>query len=337
MKPIVFFFFLILCNLSYSQSSFADGYKDGYKKGYCLEDIGCVPPIAPIAPIPAPGYSTYSDGYARGVQAGQNQRQTKNMSSTGNLPSFSGDYQNPTSTGAYQNPTQPVPTKQPNYVDTFNESFNQTIQIMESMYANIDKKGTATYFPSANSRRPFKKLQFDISAGFGSLNIPIDYTGKDDPMYLGQKLVLALRGSNLVISPYSPYTVTFQYRYRADTGCGGVVMNRLQISISDTRTNKKIANVSFKQGSFEGKCIDDVVYQTVERFISSNNNYDIGEYETFLNTPIQEKTNTNETDKDFNDTYAELKKLKELLDLGVLTQEEYDKKANQLKSKILDN
>ena len=34
---------------------------------------------------------------------------------------------------------------------------------------------------------------------------------------------------------------------------------------------------------------------------------------------------------------AELKKLKELLDLGVLTQEEYDKKANQLKSKILDN
>ena len=103
MKPIVFFFFIILCNISYSQSSFSDGYEEGYKKGYCLEDITCVPPIAPIAPIPAPGYSTYSDGYARGVQAGQSKRQSDKTSTSlptaSSLPApatnYSGSYSNP--------------------------------------------------------------------------------------------------------------------------------------------------------------------------------------------------------------------------------------------------
>ena len=50
---------LLIPIFSFSQSSFSDGYKSGYKKGYCLEDVGCISPIPPIAPIPAPGYNTY--------------------------------------------------------------------------------------------------------------------------------------------------------------------------------------------------------------------------------------------------------------------------------------
>ena len=83
----------------YSQSSFSDGYKAGFKKGYCLENIGCVAPIPPVSPIPAAGFTTYSDGYARGVQDGQRKRQSNASSSSYSSPQYQSN-----SSGAYQNP-----------------------------------------------------------------------------------------------------------------------------------------------------------------------------------------------------------------------------------------
>ena len=57
--------------VSFGQDAFSNGYKAGYKKGYCLEDINCIPPIPPVLTISKPGFSTYSDGYARGVSDGK--------------------------------------------------------------------------------------------------------------------------------------------------------------------------------------------------------------------------------------------------------------------------
>ena len=54
--------------------------------------------------------------------------------------------------------------------------------------------------------------------------------------------------------------------------------------------------------------------------------------EANINLNITDKANTKEVKSNAID---ELKKLKELLDLGLLTQEEFDSKANELKKIIL--
>jgi len=55
----------------------------------------------------------------------------------------------------------------------------------------------------------------------------------------------------------SVYVVTFNYQYRADTGCGGQVMSNMSGQVIDLANDGQIvATFSFKQGSFEGKCAD---------------------------------------------------------------------------------
>ena len=51
---------------------------------------------------------------------------------------------------------------------------------------------------------------------------------------------------------------------------------------------------------------------------------------------FKSKSSRNKKLKDNNDIYTELKKLNELLELGIITQEEYVKKAEKLKKVILD-
>ena len=64
-----------------------------------------------------------------------------------------------------------------------------------------------------------------------------------------------------------------------------------------------------------------------------NTEFDLGEYENEINQP---KTQISPSSTDNEKIYSQLKKLKELLDLDILTKEEFDKKANELKKLILD-
>ena len=58
----------------------------------------------------------------------------------------------------------------------------------------------------------------------------------------------------------SIYVVTLNYQYRADTGCGGIVMSNMSGQIVDLANDGQIvATFSFKQGAFEGKCTSDVM------------------------------------------------------------------------------
>ena len=314
-----------------ASSPYIDGYKAGFKKGYCLEDFGCISPIPPIPGFPKLGFDSYEDGYANGLQDGKKRKESDTTGAYRNPPQLAINNSNNSSQAGQNNSNS--------FNENFDQSYNQASQIMEKMYANLDKKGSATYFPKAKTKR-FKKLAVDITSGFGSLNIPLDYSGEEDPMYLGQKLAQALRGTNIIISPNSPYSVGWQYKYRPDTGCGGVVINLLKLSILDTRNNIKVGDVQFKQSGLEGKCTDDVVFQMTEKFITLNQNFEIGDYETYLNPPKPkpqpQESKKADPDYDFDDVYAELKKLKELLDLGVLSQEEFDERAKVLKSKILE-
>ena len=58
----------------------------------------------------------------------------------------------------------------------------------------------------------------------------------------------------------SVYVVTLNYKSRADTGCGGQVMSNLLGQIIDLANDGQIvATFTFRQGSFEGKCTENVM------------------------------------------------------------------------------
>jgi hypothetical protein len=68
----LFFIFLFISSNFYCQQ-FNTGYNDGWSIGYCYDSqIGCIAPLAPIAPYPKIGesISNYWDGYHRGLLDG---------------------------------------------------------------------------------------------------------------------------------------------------------------------------------------------------------------------------------------------------------------------------
>ena len=230
------------------------------------------------------------------------------------------------------------------FSEGFDDSMNSTLSWMkqwsEMAYTNIETKGSSSYFPNTNSK-VFKKLKVDLINGFGSINIPINATVANDPMFLAQKFFKAVNDKNILVAPNSPYKLTTEYTYRADTGCGGVVVDNLKVAIVDDRNNKQIARILFSQGVLEGKCIDDVIFQSVERLFAKNSAFNLTDYEYEVYSqdlvdeysPVSKKQEISKEVK--SNAIDELKKLKELLDLGLLTKEEFDSKATELKKIIL--
>ena len=54
MNKLLLITIFIISNFVFGQSKYNNGFNDGYKKGYCHDKgVGCIEPIAPIAPIPA--------------------------------------------------------------------------------------------------------------------------------------------------------------------------------------------------------------------------------------------------------------------------------------------
>lgn len=82
MKKLFLFLFLLLSinaftektssNIPCGYSEYCDGWEAGWKDGYCYDsNIGCIPLIAPICPLPYVNKTSYKDGYNRGFLAGQ--------------------------------------------------------------------------------------------------------------------------------------------------------------------------------------------------------------------------------------------------------------------------
>ena len=72
-------------------------------------------------------------------------------------------------------------------------------------------------------------------------------------------------------------------------------------------------------------------------YIMNNKDYDFEDvYKRVLDSISNTKSLTKNKKKDFETIYSELKKLKELLDLGIITKQEYDLKTTSLKKILLD-
>ena len=55
------------------------------------------------------------------------------------------------------------------------------------------------------------------------------------------------------------YLITVKYHHRSDTGCGGYVIKVMDGTIIDIKNNAEtVADFSFSQGAFGGKCASDI-------------------------------------------------------------------------------
>lgn len=62
-----------------SYEKYAEGFVNGWNDGYLFQCNNlCVPPVAPLTPVPANGYYTYGYGYNIGFSWGIEQRKIDN-------------------------------------------------------------------------------------------------------------------------------------------------------------------------------------------------------------------------------------------------------------------
>jgi len=248
MKKIIITLALIIYPIfSYGQSD----YFNGYKAGYCQGDIAC---IAPIPPVAEPGKNSYADGFKRGAIASG--KDVSGIDYSGlletnkELGEAKTEFSNSISKGIDEG-LSPL-----NSIDIY--------AYANAMNANARSRGTPGYFPNVR-KKSFKKLKIQKYSNDLSVNLRSSSNVNDDPMYLTSKLYQAFK-SNGLLNTKSSNRIVFNYNYRADTGCGGVVIDNLNFQIFD-RTGEMIAVANFRQSQLEGKCIDDVIYQMVKKLI----------------------------------------------------------------------
>ncbi|MDC0629003.1 hypothetical protein OAP26_00990 [Flavobacteriaceae bacterium] len=349
MKSTVFFFFIILCNLSYSQSSFSDGYKDGYKKGYCLEDIGCVQPIPPIPPISAAGFSTYSDGYARGIQAGQSKRQSDRSKRESTLPSLQSmqlstrstlpslqSMQLPTRSttatnyiGSYENPSVTATHPESQYIKA-QQKLNQS---MGDMIGNLAASGA---FKTAR-----QKAEDIISLNSKNLNrykyivISNIRASKDNEIpKMRDVIVDDLSETNFkIISDLDDVPEDLRtkqnlalYLYLISENENWPFKNVL-LTLFDV--NGEIIHQRAVRHDRTAKFLTGLVLQTIKNHPHR--------FDENLSNELNISSESTNNSKNRDQAIKELKELKELFDLDLISKEEFEENSKELKEIILGN
>ena len=102
MKGLILFFALI-SHTTYGQfSEYSKGYERGYHFGYCQDGLGCISPVAPVAPIPMSGSYSYEDGFSKGSIDGNKAKNTSSKGTTIQEPNL----REPVKPIRYDNETQ---------------------------------------------------------------------------------------------------------------------------------------------------------------------------------------------------------------------------------------
>jgi hypothetical protein len=302
--------------------SFYSGYQAGFKKGYCMDDIACTPPISSIPSIPKIGEgNSYSDGYARGVVEGRAKR--NNSSSSGS--------------GAYENPQYIKPVDFTIANNAFQESFNANMKGWANAFqAEARVSEQFSKFPkkslnSVNNLNRYRVVYLSESVPLYKNIIKSYNKNKSNlPLFVSDNTPIVVNSGGLenFVKKYNS-TVLFGWAYAAMGGNGHV--NLQLYDINETLVYSKW----FKGLTFSGavnKLFKDLAKNGGQPF----------KYDSSLGLlpstkkEIITKSKVNLDKKIKDDAVDELKKLKELLDLELITQEEFDKKSKELKKIILN-
>ena len=320
-KLILLLLFIPL--VSFGQTVFNDGFKAGYKKGYCLEEVACFPPYPPYPPFPKAGFNSYSDGYAKGVKAGNTARQSKNNREKGgySVPSVIG--------GAYSNPK----IIQDNSAEIYNQAIQNNAAAMSNMIQSMAASGA---FATAR-----QKAQ-DITSLNGKNINKYKYIVVANVSASKEKEIPKIRK---VINQDLSKT-NFIIIQNLDNIPEDLILNQdlaMYLYLVSENENWPFKNVILSLTDIKG----DIIHQRVVRhdrtaaFLTGlvlqsikthPHKFDIN---SSINEKKTEAANVNSISK--ADAIEELKELKELLDLELITQEEFDKKSKELKKIILGN
>lgn len=346
-SPSIIYKFILtsLCGIYsltvYSQTTFGDGYKEGYKKGYCGEEIRCIPPIPPIPPIASPGFDKYSDGYARGIKDGTKAKsEGKNKSS-----------------GSYSNPQ--VYIADPNsFSKGFNSGFNSTYGMLAqsmkrsnqsdlvkipAVRLNTNNNLNGFKFIFLSKTAPSEKFSRKFRTKAVELQSESDWERKNHflpskrimPMWIMEdsKEVLNAGGLDSFFSK-NRNCILFAFASTEPTYEQEIV----NLQLVDANKNIIYSKTSLSMWSW-GHAIKKIM-----KNLKQNGGKEYSYDSTIILKPnpkieklkkqeeeLKRQKDESRRDKAFN----ELKKLKELLDLEIITKEEFEKKSAELKAVIL--
>ena len=311
--------------VSFGQNVFNDGFKAGYKKGYCLEEVACFPPYPPYPPFPKAGFNSYSDGYANGVKAGNAARQSKNSEfDTSKNNREIGGYSVPSVIGgAYSNPT----------AETYNQAIQNNAAVMSNMIQSMAASGAfatarqkAQDITSLNGKNINKYKYIVVANISASKEKEIPKIRKVINQDLSKTNFIIIQNLDNIPDDLNLNPNLGLYLYLISENANWPFKN---VSLSLTNANGDLIHQRVVNHDRTASFLTGLVLQSIK---THPHKFDIN---ASINEKKKEAVNVNLTSKD--DAIEELKKLKELLDLELITQEEFNKKSKELKKIILGN
>ena len=336
MKNILTILIFLSVNLLVSQSSpFDKGYADGFEKGYCLEDDQ--PCSVPSITIPDPKdmqqKKSYSDGYAKGIIDGEAKRGVDNK-----------EYAN--ATPIYDYASGKIDGENSIYDSAMNGSSNN------SAIAAIDKANSNILNIAAKNEIEFKKIPLKELDRDNNLNRYkymvilekqkhsktfikeyLKYKNKL-PILVYEKSTLAKENGGLKkFINLNPESFLFVSSVQSTYGYNTTYVN---LQLVDMNKTKVYSGTGAKLMGLHKGAIKQIIQELVE---NGGIDYAYDENLGLLPKANELAKNEKKSEKikiDKDQAIKELKQLKELYDSGLLTLQEYDKKAIELKKIILD-
>lgn len=332
---------ILLFSISMFSQDYYSAYQEGYKKGYCFEDFGCTPPNPPNSPTPRSGFDSYEDGYNRGFSDGKAAKQKNQKSSSQKhsnnyeLPKFERNYTS-NSSGAYSNPQAVVDNSGSVFANAISSAGNNFSNAINSrprkalknevitelkvdlnaykyiVFRRVENEGvinTSGFIKNKVKKRLSKK-------GYNVLDVSEKKQHKNDPI-----------PNDLNEDP----TIGLYASLQVKNNFGSSIEVRLELFDS----NEDLVYEKFSVSTSSGGAADKVSSELA----SKNHKYDpsLEKYLPILLSEEEKIAIQKAIDSKKEYALNEIKRLKELLDLELISKEEFEEKSKELKEIILAN
>ena len=305
---------LFLIDFSILSQSFCDGYENGYKKGYCHNDVGCVAPPSPCGVPTIGGSNDYQHGYNDGFAKGQSDKASKKSSSSTR------------SSGAYSNPKR-VTTDYNKQQESINELNNSIIDatgnIASSINANISENSGNLLSLEGVDLNGYKYFVIKKIKSFKESHLP--------KVYQKMEKRLVKKGFIVIVDSIK-YGVKFPQHLE----------NNLNLGIYSDLIIEKTGywwQADFKVYRYDNKLIHHrtqrfdnlgIVNESMEPFLAHPYSFD--ESKVVLQSDIDSQNKSAILENKKSIALKKVKESKELLELGIITNEEYEEVLNEATS-----